>query len=265
MTLEVILAAIYGLVLGSFLNVCVYRMPLDLAIWKPARSFCPRCLGTIAWYDNIPVLSFLVLGGKCRRCGSKISWRYPAVELLTAVFFAWAIFKHGATGEGYKLCAYAFLMIGCMFADLEERILPDEFTLGGMWLGLGWACLLELPKPMILPILLWQSKLPAMFVNLLEAGLGAALPTFVFWLVGEIYMRVRGREGLGFGDVKMVAMMGAFYGLGPALIGIAIGSVFASVFGLIFIKLKKEDASSYELPFGTFLGLGGLVQQFLLR
>ena len=265
MNLEIVLAAIYGLVLGSFLNVCVYRMPLDLAIWKPARSFCPKCLGTIAWYDNIPVLSFLLLGAKCRRCGSKISWRYPAVELLTALAFAWAIAKHGATGEGYKLCGYAFLMIGCMFSDLEERILPDEFTLGGTWIGLALACVVALPQPLILPILLWQAKLPPMFVNLLESALGAALPTFIFWLVGEVYLRMRGREGLGFGDVKMVAMMGAFYGLGPALIGIAIGSVIASVAGVIFITLKRKDASSYELPFGTFLGLGGLIQQFLLR
>lgn len=265
MTIEVILAALYGLVLGSFLNVCIYRMPLDLAIWKPARSFCPRCLGTIAWYDNLPVLSYLLLGGKCRRCAAKISWRYPVVELFTAMLFAGAIAKYGATADGYKLCAYAFLMVGCMFADLEERILPDEFTLGGTWVGLGLACLIALPKPMILPLLLWQSKLPVMFVNLLEAMLGAALPTFIFWVVGELYLRFRGREGLGFGDVKMVAMMGAFYGLGPSLVGIAIGSVFASVFGVIYIKLRKEDARSYELPFGTFLGLGGLVQEFLLR
>ena len=262
---EVILAAIYGLVLGSFLNVCVYRMPLDLAIWKPTRSFCPRCLGTIAWYDNIPLVSYLLLGGKCRRCGARISWRYPAVEFLTAAAFAGAIARHGATGDGYKLCLYAFLLIGCIFADLEERILPDEFTLGGTWVGLGLACLLLLPEPRILPIILWQSALPPMFVNLLEAGLGAGLPTFVFWAVGEIFMRLRGKEGLGFGDVKMVAMMGAFYGLGPALVAIAIGSVMASVFGLAFIKIKKKDAGSYELPFGTFLGLGGLIQQYLLR
>ena len=261
---EVILAAIYGLVLGSFLNVCVYRMTLDLAIWKPARSFCPKCLGTIAWYDNIPVLSYLLLGGKCRRCRERISWRYPVVELLTAITFAAAIAKHGATGEGYKLCTYAFLMIGCMFADIEQRILPDEFTLGGTWVGLALACVLMLPDPRILPIILWQAKLPPLFLNLLESALGAALPTFIFWVVGELYLRLRGREGLGFGDVKMVALMGAFYGLGPSLVGIAIGSVIASVFGVIFIKLKNKDASSYELPFGTFLGLGGLIQQFIL-
>jgi len=265
MTIEVILAAIYGLVLGSFLNVCIFRFVYELALTKPARSFCPRCMNPVAWYDNIPVLSYLLLGGKCRRCRTAIAWRYPLVEVATSAAFAAAIAIYGATPAGFKLCFYAFLMIGCIFSDIEERILPDEFTLGGMAAGLTMACLLPLPEPRILPLVLWNSGLPGPFVNLLEAALGAGLPTGLMWMVGLLMTRWKAREALGLGDVKMVAMMGAFYGLGPTLVAVAIGSVLGLVIGLPYILLTRNDYRTYEIPYGSFLGGAALIQQFLLR
>jgi leader peptidase (prepilin peptidase) / N-methyltransferase len=265
MQIEVILAAVYGLVLGSFLNVCIYRFVYELALTKPARSMCPRCMTPIAWSDNIPVLSYLLLGGKCRQCRSAIAWRYPMVEILTSVAFAAAIVHHGATPEGYKLCLYSFLMIGCIFSDLEDRILPDEFTLGGMAIGLTLACIWALPEPKILPLVLWSFGLPRPFLNLLEAGLGAALPTGIMYVVGVVMSRLKGRDALGFGDVKMVAMMGAFYGLGPTLVAVAIGSVLGLVIGLPYILLSRNNYRTYEIPYGSFLGAAALIQQYLLR
>ena len=264
MNIEVILAAVYGLVLGSFLHVCIFRFVYELALTKPARSFCPRCMNPIAWYDNIPVFSFLLLGAQCRRCGVKIAWRYPLVEIATGAAFAFAIARHGATPEGFKLCLYAFLTIGCIFADIEERILPDEFTLGGMAAGLTLACMFPLPEPRILPLLLWSTGLPVTFVNLLEAALGAAVPTGIMWLIGTLMTRWKGRDALGLGDVKMVAMMGAFYGLGATLVAVSIGSVLGLVVGLPYILYTRNNYRTYEIPYGSFLGAAALIQQFFL-
>lgn len=260
MTPEIWIAALFGLVLGSFLNVCVYRLPYDLSVLKPARSFCPRCLAQVAWYDNIPLLSWLLLGAKCRRCRQRISWQYPAVELLTALAFASAIWRLGPTMAGLKLCLYGFLLIGCIFTDLRERILPDEFTLGGTYLGLMLACLVQLPDPRMLSLFL-PPQWPDLFRNFVEAAGSAAIPALLMYGVGELYLRIRGREGLGFGDVKMVAMMGAFYGLGSTLVAVMFGSILGSIIGLGAVMGRKEDAGTYELPFGTFLGVAALLQQ----
>jgi leader peptidase (prepilin peptidase)/N-methyltransferase len=263
-TPEVWIAALFGLILGSFLNVCIYRLPLDLALAKPSRSFCPACLGQIPWYDNIPLLSWLMLGRKCRRCRSAISWRYPAVEALTAIAFALAIAKHGATLEGCKLCLFAFLMIGCIFTDLEQMILPDEFTFGGIAAGLTLACLHPLPEPKLLPVIFWKT-FPGQFTNLLEAAAAAALPPFLIWAMGEIMTRVLGRDALGFGDVKMVSAIGAFYGLIPTLSTVLIGSLLGSAAGAVFIWILKRDRRTFELPFGSFLGSAALAVQYWLR
>ena len=159
----------------------------------------------------------------------------------------------GATPEGYKLCLYSFLLIGCMFSDLRERILPDEFTLGGTYVGVALSCLIALPDPRIVHLFL-PMQWPEMFRNFVESAVSAGLPALLMWLVGEIYLRVRGREGLGFGDVKMVAMIGAFLGLQGALLTLIAGSLVGGVGGLLFIWLTGKDASTYQLPFGAFLG-----------
>lgn len=265
MTIETILAAVYGLVLGSFLNVCLYRFTFELALTKPARSFCPSCLNPIAWYDNLPVLSYLLLGRKCRRCGEPISWRYPLVEAMTSLAFAAAIARYGVTPEGLKLCLYSFLLIGCMFADIEWRILPDEFTWVGMFVGLTLACVIPLPEPRLMPLLLFRTGWPVEFTNLLEAALGAGLPTGIMWLVGVVASKVLQRDALGLGDVKMVAMMGAFYGLGSTLVAVSLGSLLGLVLGVPYLLFTGQKVRGYEMPYGTFLALGALVQQFILR
>src|SRR5271165_3510757 len=133
--IEALIAGLFGLLIGSFLNVCIYRLPRDLSVVHP-RSYCPRCEHPIAWYDNIPVVSFALLRGRCRHCGATIPWRYPLVELLTGVAFAGAVSLLGPVIAAAKLCVFSAILIALVFAGLEERILPDEFTLGGIAAGL---------------------------------------------------------------------------------------------------------------------------------
>lgn len=260
LSLAIPLAALFGLLIGSFLNVCIFRLPRDLSVVQP-RSFCPGCEKTIAWYDNVPVLSYLRLGGKCRNCQAKISWRYPAVEALTGLLFGAAIWRMGATPEGLKLCVFCALLVGLIFMDLEERILADELTVGGMIFGFVLSLFLPMPKfvgHFFLPIE-WRDS----YRSLGESLIGGICPSVALWGIGEIYYRLRGREGLGFGDVKMIAMVGAFYGLQGALLTLIIGSLAGSIFGLLFILLTRKDTATYELPFGSFLGVAAFVPPFV--
>ncbi len=238
---EAILAGVFGLLIGSFLNVCIYRWPRDLSVVKP-RSFCPGCNRQIAWYDNIPVLSYLVLRGKCRHCSSAISSRYPLVELLTSMAFFWFVLNAGLTVEAAHDCALAAILIALIFADLETRLLPDQLTIGGLVAGLLFALLPPSHRP-----------------SILDSVIGAIVPSGALWLVGYLYSKVRGREGLGFGDIKMLAMMGAFLGLALTLFALVAGSLLGSILGLLYIQLAGKKSSEYELPFGLFLGIGGLL------
>src|SRR5579871_1946161 len=141
---EAFLGFVFGLLIGSFLNVCIYRWPLDLSVVQP-RSRCPHCETPIAWYDNVPLLSYAVLRGRCRACGNGISYRYPLVELLTAGFFAYIAWRLGFTLGAAKFCILVAMLIALMFTDLEERILPDEFTLGGLLVGLAFSPFILVP------------------------------------------------------------------------------------------------------------------------
>src|SRR5271168_246465 len=136
--IEALLAALAGLLIGSFLNVCIYRMPRDLSVVTP-RSFCPECNQTIAWFDNIPLLSYALLAGRCRRCGHRIPVRYPVVEFLTGTMFFFAFWFLVPTLAAAKFCVFCAIMIALVFSDLEEHILPDEFTLGGTVVGVIFA------------------------------------------------------------------------------------------------------------------------------
>jgi leader peptidase (prepilin peptidase)/N-methyltransferase len=134
--MEAILAGAFGLLIGSFLNVCIYRMPRDISVLRPARSFCPECEKQIAWYDNIPVISWIVLGGKCRACGTRIPLRYPLVELTTGLVYFFGVWYWGATPAAAKFLLFFTALIALVATDLEDRILPDEFTLGGTVAGI---------------------------------------------------------------------------------------------------------------------------------
>jgi leader peptidase (prepilin peptidase)/N-methyltransferase len=256
--IEAALAGLAGLLIGSFLNVCIYRWPRDLSVVRP-RSFCPECEKSIAWYDNIPLVSFLLLRRRCRHCGKPISLRYPAVEALTAVLFFSIVAALGPTPQAFKSCLLAALLIGMLFADLEERILPDEFTIGGIVAGLALSWFIPVQDGTA-QMLSWFAHMPLQGkpLSLAESAIGAFLPSGFLWLTGEIFFRIKKKEGLGFGDVKMIAAVGSFLGLRGALMTLIIGTSMGSVLGLIFILATKKDRSSYELPLGTFLGIAGL-------
>lgn len=261
--LEAALAFLFGLLIGSFLNVCIHRMPKDLSVVRP-RSHCPACEHMIAWYDNIPLVSYLLLRAHCRHCGARISPRYPAVELLTAALFAAAVAQHGATPAGLKLCLFAALMVGLLFSDLESLILPDEFTLGGLAAGLALAIFIPVDD-VTAQALLWLAGVEAgpRLRSVAEAVLAAAIPAGFLWLGGWLFEKIRHKEGLGFGDVKLVALIGAFLGLRETLLTLLSGSILGSVVGLLYIKLTGKDAATYELPFGTFLAAAALAVAFL--
>lgn len=258
MIFESVMAFIAGLLIGSFLNVCIFRMPRDLSVMWP-RSFCPACEHQIAWYDNVPILSYFVLRRRCRHCGKLIPARYLIVEILTAVLFFAVVSALGPTAVAAKLCLLVALLVGLTFADLEERILPDEFTLGGTAVGLVLAWFIPVDDIIVHAIFsLQRIDLDPRWLSVGESLLGTLLPAGFLWLGGVIFEKVRHKPGLGLGDVKMIAMIGAFLGLRATLLTLIVGSIAGSVIGLIYIQLTKKDASSYELPFGTFLGFAGI-------
>ena len=255
---EAALAFLFGLLIGSFLNVCIYRWPLDLSVVTP-RSHCPHCEAPIAWYDNIPVLSYLLLHGRCRGCGKGISYRYPLVELLTACLFAWIVAQQGVTPGAAKFCILAAMLVALMFTDLEERILPDEFTLGGLLVGLAFSPFIRVDDSTAHAALwLLGVQLPDRAMSVAESLFGAILPAGTLWLGGWLFEKFRHKEGLGLGDVKMMAMAGAFLGVRGTLLTLIAGSMAGSVIGLIYIKATKQDMGSYQLPFGTFLAAAAI-------
>jgi leader peptidase (prepilin peptidase) / N-methyltransferase len=232
--LTVAVAAAFGAVVGSFLNVCIYRLPIGKSIVWPS-SACPRCGRELLWYENIPILSYLLLGGRCRTCGARISLQYPLVELVTAAVFAaaWWYF-----GPGPLLASR--LVFGCalivLFAiDLEHHLLPNAITLPLIVVGFIFSFFTE-PG--------WLSSLIGMIV-----GGG------VLWMIAEAYYRIRHEEGLGMGDVKMLAMIGAFLGWQLTLLALMLASLSGTLIGLGLI-VTRRGGMKYALPFGTFLALG---------
>lgn len=253
-----LIAFLYGLITGSFLNVCIYRLPRDLSVVKP-RSFCPGCQKPIAWYDNIPVLSYFLLGRKCRHCGAPISFRYPSVELLTGVLFFVIVAKFGPTAVAIKLCVLCALLVGLTFTDLDSLILPDELTLGGTAAGILFAWFVPVDDMVARLAMAVAGLRPGPnWTSLAESLAGAIVPSGCLALGGWLFEKIRHKEGLGLGDVKMMAMVGAFLGLRAALLTLVVGSIAGSVIGLIYIYATKKDPSTYELPFGAFLGFAGI-------
>jgi leader peptidase (prepilin peptidase)/N-methyltransferase len=255
-------ALLLGLVIGSFLNVCIVRIPHGESIVHPA-SHCTGCGRAIRPYDNIPLISWLVLRGRCRTCKKPISWMYPAVELATGLLFLACAVAFGPTLEGAKWALLSALIVVLVATDIRERILPDKVNFTGLVLAViisgflrpvdgvaAWLSskMFEFPPPM--PVL-----------SVTDSLLGAIAGGGLLWLVAEGYFRLRGREGMGLGDVKMMAMVGAFEGLEGALLAILIGSLLGSVIGIAFIAIFRKD-SDYELPFGAFLGAGSLIVVF---
>jgi len=283
---------VLGLAFGSFLNVCVYRLPREISVVTP-RSACPKCKQAIAFYDNVPILSWLILRGRCRHCKAPISSRYLWIELLTGVLFLACYWYFGLTLSLLKYCTFAFLLLGLIFTDAETKLLPDKLTLPGLALGLVFSLIVPvndlasqfLPGMVSLP---FSNDLIARLLSLFDSVLGAALGASFIYGVGAIYLRWRGMEGMGFGDVKLMAMVGAFLGIKLTVFTIFTASLAGSFFGLttVFVvwlkrthrfmrRLASAQAARrrgwqsaqmvyryYQMPFGVFLGGMAMVAFF---
>lgn len=281
-----------GLSFGSFLNVCIYRLPQGLSVTTP-RSACPRCKHGIAFYDNVPVLSWLILRGRCRNCKARISSRYLFIELLTGVLFVGCYAWFGLTFATLKYCVFGFLLLGLIFTDAETKLLPDKLTLPGLALGVLFSLLVPvhdlasqfLPAVVNLP---FSADIAVRLLSLLDALLGALVGASFIYGAGAVYLRWRGMEGMGFGDVKLMAMVGAFLGIKLTIFTIFAGSLAGSLFGLttvlvVWIKrthrftrrLANAQAARrrgwqsaqmvyryYQMPFGVFLGSMALLAFF---
>jgi leader peptidase (prepilin peptidase)/N-methyltransferase len=224
-----------GLAFGSFLNVCIYRLPRGISVVQP-RSACPRCEQPIAFYDNVPIVSWLILRGRCRRCQAPISPRYLAIELLTGALFLACYMHFGLTLATLKYCTFGFLLLGLMFTDAETQLLPDKMTLPGLAMGLGFSLVIPV-NDLVSEILPGLVRLSASnggwrLLSLLDAITGAALGASFLYGAGAIYLRARGHEGMGFGDVKLMAMVGAFLGVRLTIFTIFAASIAGSLFGL---------------------------------
>ena len=235
-------AAVFGLVWGSFTNVVIHRLPLGESIVSP-RSRCPGCRNLVASYDNIPVLSFIVLRGRCRRCEARISLRYPAIELALGAASLLSFLRHGPSLEYVVEFAFVTAMVALIFIDFDHQILPDPITLSGLALGLALA---------------WPLKA----ITVVDALAGVALGGGLLFAVSELYFRVKKVEGMGFGDVKMMAMVGAFLGWRGVLLTLFLGSFTGSIVGLVVIGLSGGDMKT-KLPFGTFLGMGAIATVYV--
>ncbi len=250
-----LIAALFGLLFGSFLNVCIYRVPRDLSIVWPGSS-CPNCGSPIAWYDNLPVASFLILRGRCRRCVQPIGYRYLAVEVATALLFGFIAASFGFSLESLKGCLFVSILMVLFWTDVEERLLPDEFTLGGTLVGLILAAFVPMHS------VLADSLIPAAgprAQSLFNSAAGALALAVPMAGIGWLYQRVRGRAGLGMGDVKLLALIGAFLGAERGLVALLIGSLSGSVVGVTYILVRRKDMQTYQLPFGSFLCAGAAI------
>ncbi len=255
---------LFGLLVGSFLNVCIRRWPAGESVVSP-RSRCPRCRQTIAWFDNVPVLSYLLLRGRCRRCAARISARYPLVELANAALYALIAARGGWSPESAKMMLFASMMIVLFCTDLAERILPDEITVGGCAVGIALSPFLPLDSGLADVAFLLVGRDPAPWArSLAESALGAVLFGGMLFLVGEIYFRLRGVDGLGLGDVKMAAMIAAFWGVPQTLLVLIAGALVGMATGVLVILAAKKDWK-YALPFGSYLAAAAVPAMFWSR
>jgi leader peptidase (prepilin peptidase)/N-methyltransferase len=285
-------AFVVGLLFGSFLNVCISRVPHRESVVRP-RSRCPQCGVAIRWYDNIPFLSWILLRGRCRDCNQAIPWRYPLVELATGLWFAMIVFEVMSSsfadetvrvsGEwwaihiltGFGLIILGFLLIGLMVMDWQTMILPDSFTLGGIAIALFLVCSqaiflgpnedeviltkhhiqLTSPGGVVDHGNLFLTGPESLIFGRIAAICGAAL---VLLMIRWLYKAARHREGMGLGDVKLLAMIAGFLGFWPAILSLFLGTLAAAVYGFALLERGKAGAAS-KLAFGSFLCIGGLV------
>lgn len=285
---------LFGIVIGSFLNVCITRIPEGQSVVSPS-SRCPRCKTPIKPYDNVPILGWLWLRGKCRNCALPISPMYPIIEFLTGVFFVLTFYAFTITLPTFKWLIFGCLLIVLIVTDLRVRLLPDAIVWPGFGIGLAFATRVPPIDGSSLALFFGLGfhylppHAPALF-GVLDALLGAALGSSLLWAAAAIYKRVRHREGMGMGDVKMMAMVGAFLGVPGAFLTILIGTFLGSIIGVALIgalflsgwkrslaerahrrglgdvnSLRWAVVSQYQIPLGTFLGVAALIYVFAAR
>lgn len=231
-----------GLVVGSFLNVVIFRLPRGKSLIFPS-SFCPFCETKIKYYDNIPLLSYLILGGKCRTCKSKIPARYPLVEFLTGYLFFALYSLKGLSLELFALLIFLCILVCVSFIDIEFKLIPDVLSLGGLGAGL----------------ILSFFRNPHFHFK--DSLYGAITGGGILFAIAYLYEILKKREGMGMGDVKLLSMIGSFLGTKGALFSLIAGSFFGSVVGFVLIGIKKKDLG-YAIPFGPFLSLGAAIFVF---
>jgi leader peptidase (prepilin peptidase)/N-methyltransferase len=241
------LVVLFGLIIGSFLNVVIHRLPLDQSVVRPG-SRCPSCGTGLKWFQNVPLLGFLLLRGKCANCKSPISWRYPLVEFLTAFLF-WVSYRDLPLGwfEGisqFRIWLFIALGVAITFIDLDHRIIPDELSLGGWAVGALTAY--------------WDFRsgmVPLLIASV--AGFG------FFYLFALAYEKITDRPGLGGGDIKFMGTIGVFLGFGGIYSSMMISSIVGSIVGLTIAKMNRsEHALRTAIPYGPFLVLGALIELF---
>lgn len=285
-------AFLLGLLVGSFLNVCIVRLPYHESIVKP-RSHCTSCLNTIPWYDNIPLISWLVLRGRCRKCFQPISWRYPVIELLVGLWFWLAAHfalaeslnaaRLGIAGVNIVVDAIAFailgfLLLGLLVMDWQTHTLPDVFTLTGALIGFLLVCVqagflptgvgdLHVPPWVHLSSFGTTGITGNVFMTgtetmVLGRGLAIILAFCLLLLVRALYKALRGREGMGLGDAKLLAMIAAFLGFWPAILALFLGVVLCAAYALVLLARGRATGAS-RLAFGSFLAAGGLITAIL--
>ena len=280
---------VFGIIIGSFLNVCITRIPEEASIVSPG-SRCPRCLTPIKPYDNVPVFAWLWLKGKCRTCGLPISPMYPLVELATGLLFVGCFLEFGISQATIKWLFFICLLIILTVTDLRVRLLPDAITWPGFAAGVLFSAFVP-PNDgvaFLLSLRLFHQLPPERVLGVIEALLGAAFGSLMLWGAAALYKLVRKREGMGMGDVKMMLMVGAFLGVRNAFITILLGTLLGSVLGVAVIatmyasgagrKLAERAsrrgigtvnqirwliASQYHLPLGTFLGIAAMIVVFV--
>ncbi len=259
MLIAYLLVGLFGLVFGSFLNVCISRLPHGESIVLP-RSHCPRCHHPIRWYDNIPLISFLVLRARCRDCHAPISPLYPTVEALTAVVLVLTFHAYGLGPEFIKYALFNMMMIVLIFTDLLHRRIPHAVTIFGICLGLVFSFFIPVDdRPLGWLFRHWDIYLEGFPASVAGAVAGALVGGGLFYAVGEAFYRLSGKqkEGLGFGDVMMMLMAGTFLGVPLTLMTILLASLAGSVVGLSMIAIDSRFRH-YEWPYGSFLGIAAI-------
>jgi leader peptidase (prepilin peptidase)/N-methyltransferase len=241
--LIVSLIFVFGMCIGSFLNVCIYRLPTSKSIVDPPRSICPGCNNPIRFYDNIPVLSYIWLKGRCRNCDASISFRYPMVELITGVVAVGLLFKFGLSLEGLVYFVFISSLLVITFIDLDHQIIPDIITLPGIPIGLV--------ASFVLPQISFKSSVLGLLMG------GGSL-----WLVAWAYSLIAKRDGMGGGDIKLLAMIGTLIGWQGVIFTIFASSVMGSVVGITIMLIKGKNMK-FAIPFGPFLSIGAIAYVFL--